>query len=215
MLAMLGEITFEALSSPRTMSQSRHWKYAIQPVIEGRAKLQWVADGLSTMSLEMLFHRSFTDPASQTAKLLAAASDHQARPLIFGTGDLQGYFVITRVTTAYEHLSANGEILAIALRVELLQRELSDAITSQLAIPDFLPLAAMAAAPGNSTGAISVSPAANSASEILPMPNGYSQTRSVQEGLSLLLARVATVESSANGLIPADITPEQIVRAGF
>ncbi len=214
MLAIFGEITFEALTSPRAMSHAYRWKYAIQPVIENRPKLQWIADELSTISLEMLFHRSFTKPTLQVERLLTAASDHHARPLVFGNGDFQGYFVVTAASTTYEQLSADGDVVAIAMRAELLEWDFSGSVSAASVATAFAPLAAVVAAPGGATGTISASPAAGVTSDTLPIEQGYSELQLPEAGISSLL-RLSAVESSLpNQLIPADISAFQIVRAG-
>lgn len=79
MFAAFGEIVFELLGSPDSLESARRWHYAEHRVIEDVARLQWVGDELETMTIAMLFHASYTDPAAQSAALLAAAADHGAR----------------------------------------------------------------------------------------------------------------------------------------
>ena len=76
MFAALGEIIFELLGGPQAIEATRRWDYAEQRVLEDLPRLQWIADGAELITLEMLFHQSFTNPSSQLAALMAAASDH-------------------------------------------------------------------------------------------------------------------------------------------
>jgi phage protein U len=94
MFALLGEISFEVIGSPEVFESSRRFDYAEHRVVEDRPRLQWLAADLESITLAMLFHISFTDPAAQLAALLAAADDHQARALVLGNGVFRGFFVV-------------------------------------------------------------------------------------------------------------------------
>src|SRR5579863_8759919 len=119
MFALFGEIVFAVLGSPDSFASSRRWDYAEHRVVEDRPKLQWLAAGLETIELDFHFHVSFTDPSAQMAALIAAASDHNARPLVFGNGMHRGYFVLTSLQTTARQMSANGNLIALTVRTEL------------------------------------------------------------------------------------------------
>ena len=99
MFAVLGTIEFQTLMAPEQIAAERSWHYAEHRVIEDSSQLQWIADDLESITLDMLFHATFTNPAAQLDALIEAASDHQARPLVFGNGVHRGYFVITSIST--------------------------------------------------------------------------------------------------------------------
>ncbi len=99
MFAVLGVIPFEVVGSPEALSDSHRYDYAELRVVQDRPRLQWLADELETIQLQMLFHLSFTDPAANLLLLLQTAETHAALPLVFGNGDFRGYFVITQVET--------------------------------------------------------------------------------------------------------------------
>jgi phage protein U len=119
MFALLGEIPFAVIASPEALESSRRFQYAEQRVIEDRPRLQWVGDGLECITLAMLFHASFTNPAVQYEALLAAARDHQARALVFGNGVFRGFFVVEAVASSGVQLAADASPLAIRMRVRL------------------------------------------------------------------------------------------------
>ena len=100
MFALFGEIPFQVIGSPEVFESSRRFDYAEHRVVEDRPRLQWLAAELESITLAMLFHKSFTDPAAQLAALLAAAGDHQARALVLGNGVFRGFFVVESVTTS-------------------------------------------------------------------------------------------------------------------
>ena len=79
MFALLGDIPFQVVGSPEAFSDSRGYDYAEHRVVQARPRLQWLADDLVTIRLEMLLHRSFTEPAASLLVLRQAASTHAAR----------------------------------------------------------------------------------------------------------------------------------------
>jgi len=119
MFGTLGEITFELLSSPLSYESVYRWTYAEQEVAEARPRLQWLSENLRTIELELRFHASFTNPAGQLAQLLAAGRDHSARPLVFGNGDHEGYFVMVALRVTSTQMSAEGDMFAMTVMVEL------------------------------------------------------------------------------------------------
>src|SRR5713101_5388890 len=144
MFAAFGEIIFELLGGPRAIEATRRWDYAEQRVLEDLPRLQWIADGAEIITLEMLFHQSFTNPSSQLAALVAAASDHQARALVFGNGDHRGYFVIESSSTIYQQMSDLGDPVALVVRVALRQWAVAGELgTTPSPSLSFAPLAAV------------------------------------------------------------------------
>jgi phage protein U len=119
MFALLGEIPFEVLGSPEMFESSRRFDYAEHRVVEDRPRLQWLAAELESITLTMLFHTSFTDPAAQLAALLIAANDHQARALVLGNGTFRGFFVVESVTTSDIQLGADAAPIAIRVQANL------------------------------------------------------------------------------------------------
>jgi phage protein U len=119
MFALLGEISFTVIGSPELLESSRRFDYAEHRVVEDRPLLQWLASGLETITLAMLFHASFTDPAAQLGALLAAGEDHQARALVLGNGVFRGFFVVESVATSDIQLAADATPIAIRVRTSL------------------------------------------------------------------------------------------------
>jgi len=119
MFALLGEISFQVIGSPELFESSRRFDYAEHRVVEDRPRLQWLAAELESITLAMLFHTSFADPAAQLAALLAAADDHQARALVLGSGVFRGFFVVQSVATSDIQLSADAAFIAIRVRTRL------------------------------------------------------------------------------------------------
>lgn len=119
MFAVLGDITFETLTSPETFRSTSEYHFAEHKIVEAAPRLQWLANELQKISLDLKFHVAYTNPATQMNRLRAAAEDHQARALVFGNGVHRGYFVIETLEETHEQLADDGSYVAIAARLEL------------------------------------------------------------------------------------------------
>ncbi len=190
MFAVLGDIPFQVVGSPEALSDSRSYDYAEHRVVQARPVLQWLADDLVTVRLEMLLHRSFTDPAASLLVLQETASTHAALPLVFGNGDFRGYFVIVTIDTVSRQLSGVGDMFAVLVRLTLRESPLQfDPAVAP--IPNFLPIGiATAALPGSSTA-----PAVAST------------------GVSALAALVSPSGPASAILLPDDVSTSVIVRS--
>jgi phage protein U len=145
MFALLGDISFEVIGSPEVFESSRRFDYAEHRVVEDRPRLQWLATGLESITLAMLFHTSFTDPAAQLAALMAAAEDHQARALVLGNGVFRGLFVVEAVATSDIQLGADAT--PIAIRVQTRLREWAPGSEFDPAAPPRLAMAPLGISP--------------------------------------------------------------------
>jgi phage protein U len=119
LFAILGEITFQVLTSFEGFHSASEFRYAEHKVVEARPRLQWLAQELQKISLEMGFHVAFTNPATQMNLLRAAGEDHRARALVFGNGVHRGYFVIESIQETLVQTADDGSIVANSARVEL------------------------------------------------------------------------------------------------
>lgn len=119
MFGALGQIIFQVLDAPSGFESATTYDYAEHRVVESKPVLQWLADGLERIALEMFFHVSFAAPALQMDTLRSAAGDHQALPLVLGNGTHRGYFVITSITEIQRQLAADGSLIAVGARVGL------------------------------------------------------------------------------------------------
>jgi phage protein U len=215
MFATFGEIVFELLGSPDSFKSVRRWHYAEHRVIEDAARLQWVGDGLETITIAMLFHASYMDPAAQSAALLAAAADHGARALVFGNGDHRGYFVVTSMRTIYRHTAADGSPIAIAVQAELKESPLADAVNSgALLRPPFTPIGLAPAVAGVPTGPIPYSAPSGIASTPAAPAVVYNPPALAGPGVSPILNNPPAAGAAPLNILPLDIPAATIVRSG-
>jgi phage protein U len=188
--AILGDIPFQVVGSPESLSDTRGYDYAEHRVVQDRPVLQWLADELETIQLEMLLHQSFTDPTANLLLLLQAAETHAALPLVFGNGYFRGYFVIAKIDTVSKQLSGTGDLFAITVRLSLRESPVSFDPTAP-AIPSFVPIGIVAAATS------SASPATTLAST----------------GVSAILGPVAPAAAIKPSIRPGDVSVSAIVRS--
>jgi phage protein U len=190
MFALLGDITFQVVGSPEQFSDSHGYDYAEHRVAQARPRLQWLADDLIAIRLEMLLHRSFTAPAASLSVLLQAASTHAALPLIFGNGDFRGYFVITEINTLSRQMGASGDIFAITVRLSLRESP-PEFDPGAPPIPSFAPIALVAVATSGNSSAPALA----------------------STGVSALVALTAPSGPASSVLLPDDVPTSTIVRS--
>ena len=119
MFGQFGECVFENLTSPQAFRSVSEYTYAEHGVVHAAPRLQWMANDLQKIWLELGFHVAFVNPKIQMDLLRAAAEDHQARALVFGNGVHRGYFVIESLEETHHQLADDGGFIAISARVEL------------------------------------------------------------------------------------------------
>ncbi|HUN58016.1 MAG TPA: phage tail protein [Candidatus Binataceae bacterium] len=213
MFGTLGEIAFEVLTSPVAFEASFRWTYAEQDVVEARPRLQWLSEGLRTISFDLRFHASFTNPEAQLENLLTMARGHGAQALVLGNGEHLGYFVIVALRVASTQMTAVGDVIAMTIHLELkewsLSSELDPTIPPQ---PDFTPIAAVPAPEGEETGAVTYSGALGVAATVTPATSNYVPTVTGTPGVTPLLTN-PTANGATGGLSPDDVPTNTIVRS--
>jgi phage protein U len=117
--AVLGDILFQALTSPESFESKRDFDYAEHKIVQDRPRLQWTADALETVAFELMLHVNFVNPQSQLNALVAAARDHQARALVFGNGLHRGYFVLTSIAEVHKHSADDGSLIWATAKLDL------------------------------------------------------------------------------------------------
>lgn len=216
MFATLGSVTFELLGSPFAYESYHRWSYAEQLVVEARPRLQWISENLQTISLDLRFHASFTDPAAQLSSLLALADTHSAQALVLGNGQHQGYFVIAALRTVSSVMTAAGDTISMTVHLRLKEWPLDSALDPSAAVqPNFAPIAIVPAPAGAATSAVTYSGALGVASTIAPPTGTYTATLTSAPGLSPILVD-ARLPGAFSAIQTADDVPvSAIVRSAL
>jgi phage protein U len=214
MFAVLGDMEFEVLGSPEAFEYTRASDYVEHRVIEARPRLQWLADSLASITFDLRFHASFTNPEVQLNALLSAGDNHSALPLVFGNGVHRGYFVVTAVHTVATQMTAAGDLAGVTLRVSLKEWALSVEIDPLVApIAPFPLLGLVSAAAGAPTAAVSY-PGASGINAAVSTPIAtYVSPAIPAPGISPILGNPSATGVASPHLIATDITPSAIVRS--
>jgi phage protein U len=202
------------LGSPDVFESTRTWEYAEHRVVEDRPKLQWLASGLETISLDFHFHSSFTDPSTQATALTAAAEDHNARALVFGNAVHRGYFIVTSIRTTAQQMGANGELIAITVRATLKEWALESEIdSSALPVPSFPLLGIVAAPESTPANTTTHSNSGGTTATIGTSGQNYVAPAISAPGVSPLLSVPSVAGLTGPQVSLSDIPPSVIVRA--
>jgi phage protein U len=121
MFATLGDIQFDAMTSPSELKSKRPYTYAKHDVVEASPKLQWIGNDLEEIVLKMRWHVAFTNPQTQYDNLKAAADAHQAMTLVFGNGIRRGTYVIQELGEEIWHCADDGSLIFADATVTLLE----------------------------------------------------------------------------------------------
>lgn len=222
MFATLGEITFQTIESPERFVARRKFDYAEHKIAEARPRLQFLAEDLEAIELEMMFHIAFTNPKTQLDLLGAAAEDHQARALVFGNGVHRGYFVIVAIDETDLLSAADGSLIYATARVELKEYALAAATVAGSPPKPAFPPPAIINTPGAGATPAPFNPNAPiGPNNLLPtsaivalsgLPAGsYQPPAYPAPGVSGIVSNVAASGASGPSVQPGDIPPAQIV----
>lgn len=208
MFGVLGEIVFATASGPEMLRSTRSWAYAEHRVLETTPQLQWTGADLEILSLEMMFHASFTNPASELNALIGAGDDRVARPLVMGNGDHRGYFIVTSVDTTMKQMSDTGDVISAIAQVQLKQYSVGSGSAAAFGISALL--SGIAVVPSNTAGQPSIS----APTTVNPGSALYSALTTQVPGISPVLNVPQPVGAYSALTAAADVPTSSIVRAG-
>lgn len=124
MLATLGTIEFDGLNSFSDLKQKEESSYPEHALFLNKPRLQRTGDLLDEATFSMLFNNSFCVPEDRIEELRQARRNGNVLPMLLGTGEFIGDFVITSIETVHEQLGKLGNI--ISARVSVTIREFYD-----------------------------------------------------------------------------------------
>lgn len=116
---LLGEIQFEILNSPTSLSFTTKNNYTEHAKIDGKPTLQLVGSDLNTIQLDLHFNWQFCDPDARLRQLIAAKDKGEAMALIFGGGQYRGNYVIESLSCKTIRTNTRGEAITIDVQASL------------------------------------------------------------------------------------------------
>lgn len=119
MYATLGDIEFSNLLGPSSFSGKDEAAYAQHDVILNKPRLQKMGDQLEEIQLGMLLHNSFCEPAQVLSQLREYTRTGTIVPLIYGTGEVAGEYVVCSIEREQKQTSPDGTLVELQLTVKL------------------------------------------------------------------------------------------------
>jgi len=117
--AILGDISFDILSSPHVYSLRSATSWAEHSLIQGKPKLEYVGDELDEITWEILFHNHLTKPEKQLRLLKEAKEKHEPMALVMGDGNYKGPYVITSLDTNVNTTTDGGRTRSATVNLTL------------------------------------------------------------------------------------------------
>lgn len=131
-VAWLGNIRLELPAWPTALERGATHSYAEHQPVGRPPLLQSTGRNLVDFRLEGRLHRQFgTPPAESLSALRAAVAAAEALPLVFGTGEYPGKFVVAELREVTESFSRAGDPDSVLVSLSL--REYVE--TDRLAAP--------------------------------------------------------------------------------
>ncbi|WP_140921083.1 phage tail protein [Limnobaculum xujianqingii] len=117
--AILGDFSFDILSSPHAYGHRSSVTWAEHALIQGKPKLEYVGDELDEITFEVLFHSHLVKTETQLRLLREAKEKHEPMALVMGDGDYKGPYVIANVDTNANTTTPGGRIRSATVSLTL------------------------------------------------------------------------------------------------
>lgn len=114
-----GDVQFDLITYFDGFDSQFSVDYAEHPLIEGKPRLQFVADKLDEIRIQLSFHFHYCDPEAELAKLKKALATHEAMAMVLGNGDYKGWFVLTDVQAISKQTDPGGTLIALEATITL------------------------------------------------------------------------------------------------
>jgi len=119
MFALLGDIQFDLITYFDGLGARFSATYAEHALIEGKPRLQHIADDLDDFQIDLRFHASYCDPEKELTKILNAIRDRKAMAFVLGNGDYKGWFVAVALDCTSKQADANAGLIELEASLTL------------------------------------------------------------------------------------------------
>jgi phage protein U len=131
MFAQLGDIIFEGPFGFNSYEAKGSVNYAQHDLINAKPILKPTGGNLDELTLEIRLRAEFVDPTQAILALEKSRDDYEILPLLKGTGQYEGDFVITEITKSYVHALPDGTLIEAVLQLSLLEYVTGDKLQQQ------------------------------------------------------------------------------------
>ncbi|MBF2054705.1 MAG: phage tail protein [Candidatus Sericytochromatia bacterium] len=115
----LGELAVELLSAPTSFETRSTANYAEHQLIGRKSALQYVGHTPDDIVIAIRLHGIFTDPATEMQQLNDLKDNKTVFPLVFGSGEYKGTFVLKETSVSLTHTDGEGRIIALEASLSL------------------------------------------------------------------------------------------------
>ncbi len=139
MIALLGFTVFELLTGFTSDSSVHTADYAKHNVIAGKPRLQAMGNDLSSRRITIRLHHKIASPELTYQTLRHTQQSQNPVPLVFGSGQFDGLYVIKTINDTKVITSSGGTVLARELSLELTEYPMTaDTLLSMIAPTNLL-----------------------------------------------------------------------------
>lgn len=119
MFAILGLIEFDLLTSFSALESQYQSDYAEHARIGLKPRLQAVGNKLDEWKIDINLHASYCSPQQEMESLRQALNLHLVLPLVLGSGQYLGQFVLTNLSVTHRETDVDGALLSASLKLSL------------------------------------------------------------------------------------------------
>lgn len=130
MQASLGDIVFDLLLGPDQYDDTRESAYAQIPLIGQKPALQYVFEKAQEITIRIQFKTAWCNPEQQYDGLEKIRTSAQVVPFIWGSGRVEGDFVIVSIKKSVTELDAKGNWQNIICDIALLENYTTDNVAA-------------------------------------------------------------------------------------
>lgn len=131
MFCQLGNIQFEPITSPESLSRTDTTTYAKHSLASGKPRLQPIANELEEISIGFKLRAEFCNPTQIVLQLKSAKDLFEVMPLIMGNGRYFGDYVITSLIETPAQCLADGTIVEMTIQLTLQEFVTPDKVAQQ------------------------------------------------------------------------------------
>jgi phage protein U len=121
MYSQLGDIKFITLFGPDQYDDNRETEFAEVALINRKSRLQRVGEKLQEVNLNISLNHSFCVPEEVYNLMDDKRANAEILPLIWGSGQVEGDFVIRSIKKQITELNPNGSWREIVLQLALIE----------------------------------------------------------------------------------------------
>jgi len=119
MYALLGDVQFDLTAYFEGMDGKFGVDYAEHAVIEGKPRLQRIANKLDEFTIAVKLHQYYCNPEVELAKLVKSMNSYQAQAFILGNGDYKGWFVVSAIDVSSKQTTPDGTLMEVDANLTL------------------------------------------------------------------------------------------------